>query len=191
MKVKSKFRENVETFFIAIFLALFVRATVAEARYIPSESMLPTLEVKDKLVVEKISNYTQSINRGDILVFYPPFENKEKISLLDKTLMKLSLSSKDAYIKRVIGLPNETLEIKDGTVFIDGKMLDESKYIKEQSFYNYGPIKLNDNELFMMGDNRNNSADSRVWGALPKENIIGHALLTYWPLNRIGSLNIK
>lgn len=185
---KGIVRENIETFVGAIFLAVFLRATVAEARYIPSESMLPTLEVKDKLVVEKISNYTGLPNRGDILVFYPPFETKNNSSLLDKTLMKLSLSSKDAYIKRVIGLPNETIEVRDGNVLINNKVLDESSYIKEKPFYNFGPLKLKEDELFMMGDNRNNSADSHVWGALPLKNVIGHAVLKYWPIDRIGSL---
>ena len=108
--------------------------------------------------------------------------------VFDKTLMKLSLSSKDAYIKRVIGLPNETIEVRDANVLINNKVLDESSYIKEKPFYNFGPLKLKEDELFMMGDNRNNSADSHVWGALPLKNVIGHAVLKYWPIDRIGSL---
>ncbi|GIW22358.1 MAG: signal peptidase I [Candidatus Sericytochromatia bacterium] len=188
---KSKTYETIETIVVALVLAIFIRATVAEARYIPSESMVPTLLVRDRLIVEKISNYTGTINRGDIVVFYPPFEEAkfDKNSLISKTLKWLGFTSQSAYIKRVIGLPGEIIEIKDGYVFINGEKLDESSYIKEKPIYEYGPIKIPDNEVFVLGDNRNNSADSHVWGTLPIENIIGHAIIRFWPPQRIGTLN--
>lgn len=187
---KNKLVETLETVVVALVLAIFIRATVAEARYIPSESMVPTLAVKDRLVVEKISNYTGIPKRGEIIVFYPPFkDNDMSENFVPKTLRWLGFTQNVAYIKRVVGLPGETLEVSNGEVFINGKPLDESSYIKEKPFYDYGPIKLKDDELFMMGDNRNNSMDSHVWGPLPVKNIIGHAVLRFWPLNRIGTLD--
>ncbi len=192
-KKKPKFLETIETIFIALILAVFIRATVAEARFIPSESMVPTLLVNDRLVVEKISNYIGQIKRGDILVFYPPKEmdsfskGKEIDSVTSRSLRWLGFTTNVAYIKRVIGLPGETLEVRNQTVYINGKPIEED-YIKEKPYYEYGPIKLKDDELFMMGDNRNNSADSHAWGPLPIKNIIGHAVVRFWPPQRIGTL---
>jgi signal peptidase I len=189
-KNKSKLYETIETIIVALILAIFIRATIAEARYIPSESMVPTLLVKDRLIVEKISNYAGRLNRGDIVVFYPPSEQKKfGKDIISRTLKWLGFTSQSAYIKRVIGLPGETLEVKDGYVYINGKKLDESSYIKEKPFYEYGPVKIPEGEIIVLGDNRNNSADSHVWGTLPIENIIGHAVIRFWPPQRIGLLN--
>ncbi|MFN8672004.1 MAG: signal peptidase I [Candidatus Sericytochromatia bacterium] len=188
VKKKNKFFETFETVFVALILAIFIRATVAEARYIPSESMVPTLLVSDRLVVEKVSGYMGTPKRGDILVFYPPTgDNLNDDTFFNKTLIWLGFTSKNAYIKRVVGLPNETIEVKEGKVFVDGKPLSED-YIKEKPFYNLDPVKLGSSELFMMGDNRNNSMDSHVWGPLPMKNIIGKAVVRFWPLARVGSL---
>lgn len=109
--------------------------------------------------------------------------------MISRTLKWLGFTSQAAYIKRVIGLPGEILEVKDGYVFINGQKLDEETYIKDKPFYEYGPIKIPDNEVFVLGDNRNNSADSHVWGTLPIENIIGHAIVRFWPPQRIGTLD--
>lgn len=188
-KKKNKLFETIETVFIALLLAVFIRATVAEARYIPSESMLPTLLIKDRLVVEKISGYVGTPKRGDILVFYPPANmNEDDNKTLNRALIWLGFTSKNAYIKRVVGLPGETIEVKDGSVFINGKTLDEP-YIKEKPNYPLDPVKLGENELFMCGDNRNNSMDSHIWGPLPMKYIIGKAIVRFWPLNRIGFVN--
>jgi signal peptidase I len=189
IKKKSKGRETTETIFIALALALITRAAVAEPRYIPSESMLPTLKVQDRLIVEKISNYAQHYKRGDILVFYPPSESRETESVVSNTLKWLGFSTAPAYIKRVVGLPGETIEVKDGKVWINNQAMIESSYIKEPPVYDMPPLKIPENHFFMMGDNRNNSMDSHVWGPLPIKNVIGHAAFRFWPLQRIGTLN--
>ena len=186
-KRKPKFLETIETIFIALILSVFIRATVAEARFIPSESMVPTLLINDRLVVEKVSNYAGKIQRGEILVFYPPFGGDLSDTLTARSLRWLGFTKNVAYIKRVIGLPGETVEVRNQTVYINGKGLQE-EYIKEKPMYEYGPTKLKENELFMMGDNRNNSMDSHVWGPLPEQNIIGHAIVRFWPPQRIGTI---
>lgn len=175
---KSKSREYMETFGVALALAFFVRATIAEARYIPSESMRPTLEVGDRLIVEKVSYHFTMPHRGDIVVFNPP---------------ERAGGNGNAFIKRVIGLPGEHVRIHDGKVFINGKPLTEP-YIAEAPMYmepDWDSLNMHDGVVpagcvFVMGDNRNNSQDSHVWGALPVKNIIGDTVFRFWPPNRVG-----
>jgi signal peptidase I len=175
---KSKGREYLETFVVALALAFFVRATIAEARFIPSESMLPTLEVGDRLIVEKLSYRFALPQRGDIVVFNPP---------------DAAMGKGNAFIKRVIGLPGETIDIRDGLVYINSKALTEP-YVMEAPRYP-DPFweslglpggQIPKDKVFVMGDNRNNSQDSHVWGALPVKNIIGHTVFRFWPLTRLG-----
>lgn len=183
---KSFWRETAETVVGALLIALFTRGAVAEPRYIPSESMLPTLAVNDRLIIEKISNYTQPVVRGDILVFYPP--DTRSHSPLGDGLRWLGLTNEEAFIKRVVGLPGETVAVQNGQVLINGKALAEP-YIQEPPYYEMAALKIPAGHFFMMGDNRNNSADSHVWGPLPASNVIGHASFRFWPPDRLGKLD--
>ena len=169
-------RENVQVIAIALFLALFIRAFVAEPRYIPSDSMLPTLEVGDRLVVEKISYHFHPPARGEIVVFDPP-----------QQLQIQGYAKDQAFIKRVIGTPGETVQIQNGKVYLNSIPLKED-YIAEPPKYQMEAVRVPEDHLFVMGDNRNNSNDSHVWGFLPKQNIIGHAGYRFWPLSRIGGI---
>lgn len=184
---RKKIDETAKTLIISLLIAMGARVAIAEPRNIPSESMLPTLKVKDRLVIEKISRFA-GIKRGEIVVFYPPFLEKEKTGILSKVSGILSLPDHTAYIKRTIGLPGETIEIKNGFVYIDGKILKED-YIKEPPFYNMEAVKIPDDSIFVLGDNRNNSADSHVWGALPTKYIVGKAFLNFWPPERLGTFS--
>jgi signal peptidase I len=168
--------EGIKTIGLSIVLALGIRQFVAEARFIPSESMVPTLEINDRLIVEKISYYFQNPQRGDIVVFWPTEKLKQE-----------NPSLKDAFIKRVIGLPGEEVEVKDGLVFINGEALDEN-YIAAAPDYQWGPERISDDSYLVLGDNRNNSYDSHFWGYVPRENIIGRAVVRFWPPNRIGTI---
>ncbi|MBU6428323.1 MAG: signal peptidase I [Cyanobacteria bacterium REEB65] len=167
---KSKTRETIETFAVAIGLALVVRSTVAEARYIPSGSMLPTLDIGDRLIIEKITYHLEKPQRDDIVVFNPP--------------PNVPGAQGEAFIKRVIGLPGETVSVHDGTVFVDGKGLVEP-YELERPDYEMAPLHLGPDQVFVMGDNRNDSEDSHIWGPLPIQNIIGKAWVRFWPPNRL------
>ncbi len=176
----SVIREYTEAILIALVLALFIRAFFVQAYKIPSGSMKETLLIGDHILVNKFifgpripfTNArlfkVRKPERGEIIVFLEP-HNEEK-----------------DFIKRVVGLPGETLEIKNRKVFIDGKQLNDDDYAVHMRPYpfpkldNYGPLKIPEDSYFMMGDNRENSSDSRVWGPLPFKFVKGRAFLIYW-----------
>ncbi len=170
----SKIWENFQIIAIALALALFIRTFIAEPRFIPSDSMLPTLEVGDRLVVEKISYYFRPPASGEIVVFDPP-----------QQLQIQGYNKDQAFIKRVIGTPGKIVRVHNGKVYLNGTPLEEN-YIAEPPAYEMEPVKVPENQLFVMGDNRNNSNDSHVWGFLPKQNVIGHACFRFWPSSRLG-----
>ncbi len=165
--------ENAQILFIALILALLIRTFVAEPRFIPSDSMVPTLQVGDRLVVEKVSYRFHPPEFGDIVVFDPPPQ-----------LQIFGYSRDQAFIKRVIGTPGQTIQVRGGTVYLDNRPLQEP-YIAESPNYNWGPMRVPEGTVFVMGDNRNNSNDSHVWGFLPQKNIIGHAWFRFWPIDRL------
>jgi signal peptidase I len=160
-------------------MALGVRHFIAEARYIPSESMLPTLQVNDHLVVEKLSYRFNDPERGDIIVFMPREE-----------LQQQNPSFRNAFIKRVIGLPGETVEVFGGRVYVNGVALDEP-YTAAAPSYVWGPAVVPDDAYLVLGDNRNNSLDSHFWGYVPRQNIIGRAAVRFWPPDRIGTIDSR
>jgi signal peptidase I len=168
--------EAVQIIVSALVLALGIRHFVAEARYIPSESMVPTLEVNDRLIVEKVGYRFQSPERGDIVVFWPT-----------DRLRRENPSLKDAFIKRVIGLPGEKLEVRDGKVYVNDQPIAEN-YTAAPPEYQWGPETVPIDSYLVLGDNRNNSYDSHFWGYVPREKIIGHAVFRFWPPNRIGEI---
>jgi signal peptidase I len=169
--------ENAKIVMIALVLAFTIRAFIAEPRYIPSDSMFPTLETGDRIVVEKISYRFYSPHTGDIIVFEPPGQ-----------LQLQGYQKNQAFIKRVIGTSGQIVEVKDGVVYLDNQPLRED-YIFEPPYYNLPALQVPEGQLFVMGDNRNNSNDSHIWGFLPEANIIGKAITRFWPISRIGNIN--
>ncbi|MCU0250722.1 MAG: signal peptidase I [Vicinamibacterales bacterium] len=196
---KSVVREYFETIVIAVVLALFMRTFVVQAFKIPTGSMEPNLLVGDHLLVNKfvfaptLSSVERAvlpvtdIRRGDIVVFKYP-EDPER-----------------DFIKRVIGLPGETIELRDHQIHVNGRAIEEpyAHYLPRPSSARggelasddvrerYGPVVVPAGSVFVMGDNRDNSQDSRYWGFLPKENIKGKALMIYWSFDSSqGGLNL-
>ena len=157
-------REVGITILIAIVLFVLLRFTIQgyEVHY---SSMLPNIEPGDRVMVSKARYFFSDPQRGDIVVFDPP------------------ISSEHPFIKRVIGLPNETVEVKDGKVFINGIPLEED-YIKEPPHYKMTAKKIPENEYFVLGDNRNSSNDSHNGWTAFREDIIGKAWFVYWPPNK-------
>lgn len=176
-KLWQAVRENLQIVAIALVLAFLLRTFVAEPRYIPSDSMIPTLQVGDRLVVDKISYLFHPPHPGDIVVFNPP------------DVPQLSAISKDnAFIKRVIGLPGQQVQVQQGQVYINNQPLPE-KYLAEPIRYELPSFVVPEGQVFVLGDNRNYSNDSHVWGFLPRENIIGRAAWRFFPFDRLGSID--
>jgi len=169
--------EAVQTVGLSIVLALGFRQFVAEARVVPTGSMQPTVEINDRLFIEKVSYRFQDPQRGHIIVFQAP----------QKALDAANSTTQDAYLKRVIGLPGEKIEVRDGKVFVNDEVLHEN-YIKAPPNYTWGPNVVPEGEYLVLGDNRNGSSDGHVWGFLSEETIIGKATARFWPPNRIGGL---
>lgn len=197
-KLNPIVRETIETIVFVLVMVIIIRFFIGEIRWIPSASMHPTLLEGDRIVVERYSRFYRTPERGDIMVFYPPYE-KLKYTPWRVFSRLTGFFCKDiAYIKRVIGLPGEKVKItpdKDGryTVYINGKPLDEP-YV--QSPYDYPQcsetitceFQIPQNYYLMLGDNRGNSQDGRYWGLLPKERFIGRAVTIFWPPKRIKKL---
>jgi len=160
-------REVVITILIAVAVFALLRFTVQSYTVVMS-SMKPTFEEGECIMVNKMSYRSSGPQRGDVIVFNPPFD------------------SQFPFIKRVIGLPGETVEVKDGKVFIDGIPLEEDEYIMEPPDEPMPAQEIPENEYFVLGDNRTNSNDSRNNWMVPRDNIIGKAWFTYWPPSRLS-----
>lgn len=173
--LRSSVVENLKILGLSLMLAFGLRTFVAEARYIPSGSMEPTLQVNDRLMIDKLSYDFSPPQRGDVVVFNPPLALEQQ-------------NYHEAFIKRVIGLPGETVEVSSGRVYVNGQPLREN-YIAAPPSYHYGPVTVPSDSYLVLGDNRNNSFDSHAWGFVPRDRIIGKAALRYWPLNRLGEID--
>lgn len=189
--------------FVLVFLVL-IKSFFGELRLIPSESMLPGLQINDRLVIERMTRWVRPYQRGDVLVFYPPMtqlKNDPWSVLLRLTGFSGLIYKKEeyidvAYIKRLIGMPGDLVNVKPGYgVFVNGKMLNEP-YVNEiansctrvRPDPVCGPVKVPPHSYYMMGDNRNLSLDSRYWGFAAEDRVIGRAVFRIWPLNRVGAL---
>jgi signal peptidase I len=185
---------------------LFLRGAIAEARVIPSGSMLPTLQINDRIVVEKVSTRIlgRHIERGDILVFYPP---KIETGMADSNsilnIIPFIPEKPPAFIKRVVGLPGDKIDVEKGIgIFVNGKLVSEGSDIPKPDYNLHSlrdvggvamtgsyirpfgdtdaPIVVPPGQLFMLGDNHNNSGDSHVWGFVDENRVIGRACFTIW-----------
>lgn len=152
--------DMLETVILAVVLFVVINAVSARVR-VDGFSMRPTLEDGEFVLVSKLSYVWSDVERGDIVVFHFPLNPDEEL------------------IKRVIGLPGDRVKVQDGQVFVNGQMLNEP-YIAQTPYYS-GEWTVEDGFLFVLGDNRNNSNDSKDWGFLPAENVVGKAVLIYWP----------
>ena len=168
------------SFLLWLALALLLRWAVVEPRWIPSGSMLPTLELQDRVLVEKVRpKLGQPLPLGTIVVFHPP-----------EALLAAGYDPKAALIKRVVGRSGDVVEVKGGQLYRNGKAVVEP-WLTEPMLYRFGPVTVPTGNLLVLGDNRNASLDSHLWGPLPNQEVIGTALVRYWPWNRIGLLRFS
>lgn len=177
--LKEYFKETLSIVVLAFILAMVLRTFVVEGRVIPTGSMLPTIQLQDRVMVNKFVYLFSDPERGDIVVFDPPTE----------------LNASEDYIKRIIGLPGETVEMRDHKVFVDGKALKEP-YLIEPVNYNWGPVTIPEGCVLVLGDNRNQSYDTHKWQDsqgkqiwLNADRIKGKAFLIYWPVDSMGWFN--
>lgn len=173
-KVRYLLKEWVEPIVIAVILALIIRTFIVQAFKIPTGSMRPTLMEGDRILVNKFIYKFKEPQRGDVIVFISPEDKKKD------------------FIKRLVGLPGEKIEISNGTALINDIAIGEDSAIRERYYYNRGDfgkkdesLDIPDNAYYVLGDNSISSRDSRYWGFLPKKYLIGKAFLIYWPPTRI------
>lgn len=184
---------------LAALIAVGLRTFVAQAFSIPSASMFPQLEVGDRVVVSKLAYELHEPNRGDIVVFdCPPGAGcptgRDASSLPARWVgailegVGLRQPSTEEYIKRVVALPGETVEGSDGEVYVDGQRLVEPYLTPGVSTSDFDPVTVGPGELWVMGDNRSNSSDSRVFGTIEADTVVGRATLRVWPPTRTAFL---
>jgi signal peptidase I len=155
----------------AVILFFIIHTFFLQAQVVPSPSMHPTIMVHDQFLLNKTAYWFKKPQRFDIIVFRPP----------------AAADFNGDFVKRIIGLPGETIRVHAGVVYINDKPLNEPFISPDRApIAEYGPFIVPDGEVFTMGDNRNNSKDSRYWGALPIRNVKGQAWWRYWPLSRMG-----
>ncbi|WP_249861519.1 signal peptidase I [Paenibacillus konkukensis] len=160
---------------IAVIVSFTFNTYVAQGMKVPTGSMLPTIQLDDKILVEKMVKLTD-FKFGDVVVFYPPLPDQ----------------ADQRFVKRLIGLPGDTIEVKDGALYRNGEKVDEP-YLKEKMNYTYGPITVPADQYFFLGDNRNDSLDSHLWPTpfVDKSKLIGKVLFRYYPFNHIGALDAQ
>lgn len=164
--MKTFLRETLWMIIVAVLFFFILQVTVGHSVVITG-SMIPTLPIGQHLLINKVVYHFHEPERGDVIVFHPPNDPAE------------------IYIKRVIALPGDTVEIKGGMVYVNGSPLDEP-YLNEAPRYTYPLQKVPEDNYFVLGDNRNNSGDSHTGWTVPRQNIIGKAWLTIWPPSEWG-----
>jgi signal peptidase I len=172
--------EAIESFTIAVALVfLVIRPFMLQAFYIPSPSMLPTLQVNDRILVNKLSYRFGGPQRHDIVVFRAP----------EAAIGEQGIPEEEQdFVKRVIGLPGDTVEIRDGVTYVNG-LVQSEPYTREPPSYDMPLRIVPEGRLFVMGDNRNHSNDSHRWGTLECSRVLGKAVFVFWPPSRIGFLH--
>jgi len=170
-------REDALTVAVAFGVSLLFRWQVAEPRFIPSLSMYPTYDVGDRLLCEKLTyRFSRAPARGDIVIFHPP-----------DALARKGYAASEVFIKRVVGTAGDTVEVRGGRLYVNGEAPDEP-FIAEPPNYTMKAYTVPEGHAFVMGDNRNNSYDSHIWGPLPLGNIVGHSKYQYWPPQKIRGM---
>lgn len=179
---------------VALVIAVIIKTFLVQAFWIPSSSMENTLLVNDRVLVNKLSYRFGDVHRGQVIVFDDPRgEERDGEGFIGAVVRNVAeavgLSTpRSEFIKRVVGLPGETIEISGGRVLVDGVALDEPYLKPGAGMPDFGPMVIPEGHVFVMGDNRSASQDSRFFGPIPEEDIVGRAFVVIWPPSRWGGL---
>jgi signal peptidase I len=181
---------------VALAVAILIKTFLFQAFYIPSSSMEDTLQINDRVLVSKLNYQLGDVSRGDVIVFDDPRggfdEPSESVvqSAVRNVLESVGLRTpRSEFIKRVIGVPGDVVEAREGDVWVNGERLDEP-YLEDPSYRHpdFGPVVIPEGTFFVMGDNRASSQDSRFFGPIPGDDIVGRAFVIIWPPSRWGGL---
>jgi signal peptidase I len=176
----------------ALIVAVLIKTFIIQPFYIPSESMEHTLEVDDKVMVSKLAYRFGDIERGDIVVFEtgPELEESVPEAVIQSVLDALGIrtSGREDLIKRVIAIGGDEIEIRDNRVLVNGTAIDEPYLVEDVFMADMPPRTVPEEHIWVMGDNRNQSSDSRVFGPVSVESVVGQAIVRIWPVDRIGGL---
>ncbi|HEY5651878.1 MAG TPA: signal peptidase I [Acidimicrobiia bacterium] len=186
---RSFWRELPVLVLVALVIAVLIKTFIVQAFWIPSGSMQDTLEINDRVLVSKLSYRFGEVERGDVVVFDDPRGTANRESVMESVLRNLAESvglstPKSEFIKRIVALPGETIEIADGRVLVDGVPLDEPYVHPGSRMLDFGPEVIPAGRYFVMGDNRNRSQDSRSFGPIEEESVVGRAFVVLWPISR-------
>lgn len=192
-KNRSFWQELPVLILVALVVAIIIKTFFFQAFYIPSGSMIPTLQINDRVLVNKLSYRFGAIERGDVLVFDSPEAVQADRSFVERVFRSVGeatglISPDTVLIKRVIGLPGETVAVVDNQVYVNGNPIAEPYLPEGATMRDFEEIVVPADHVFMMGDNRNQSRDSRVFGAIPREDIVGRAFVSVWPPGAWGGL---
>ncbi|MFW6134829.1 MAG: signal peptidase I [Elusimicrobiota bacterium] len=165
-KVKPMWRELIETVVSAGIIAFIIITFIGQVTVVKGASMQDTLFNRERLICNKIVYRLTEPERGEIVIFNPPIDQNHN------------------YIKRVIAVEGDKVKIVDGFVYLNGEKLEED-YVEHRSHETMPEVTVPENSYFVLGDNRSNSSDSRFWGFVPEENIIGRASLVFWPVTKV------
>ena len=181
---------------VALAVAVVIKTFLVQPFYIPSGSMIPTIEINDRVMVSKLSYWFGEPDRGDVVVFTNPYvletEGGESVpeAIVRHVLEAIGVRTAiaDDFIKRVVAVGGDTIEIRDNEVVINGNPLEEPYLNNGSVMPDRSAEDIPDGYVFVMGDNRSGSQDSRVFGPIPVDNVIGRAFITIWPIDRWGVL---
>ena len=188
-------REGIGVLLLALLVALLVKVFLVQAFFIPSGSMIPTLEIDDRVLVSRIAYVLDGPERGEVIVFDMPMEYEDPPEPIWESMVRhvveavgIRVARVEDLIKRVVAVGGDRLEIRDNRVIVNGLVLDEPYVPPGARMADLGPIYIPDAHVWVMGDNRDNSRDSRSFGPVPVDTIVGRAFLRFWPLSRLDGM---
>jgi signal peptidase I len=181
-----------------VSIAVVIKTFLVQPFYIPSDSMVPTILPNDRVMVSKLSYRFGEPQRGDLVVFVSPFNDEFDDETFFESVFRhiveavgIRTASADDLIKRIVGIPGDEIQIREGKLFVNGAEVDEPYLLEQGVMPDFGPFVVPPDSVFVMGDNRAISYDSTRFGEIPMDHILGEAVLRIWPVDRFGAVDVR